>query len=49
MGHLLLNYDIKWSDRDFLEGGSIPPNEVLGIFTSPDENATVMVRRKVRV
>ena len=47
MGHILLNYDIKWSNRDFLEGGYAPPNEVLGVSTRPDENAIIMFRRRV--
>ena len=46
MGHILLNYDIKWSNRDFLEGGYAPPNEVLGIGGRPGENATIMFRRR---
>lgn len=48
MGHILLNYDIKWSNRDFLEGGYAPPNKNLGIFSHPDQNATVMFRRRTR-
>lgn len=46
MGYLLLNYDIKWSNRDFMEGGPIPPINSLGVFASPDENATIMFRRR---
>jgi hypothetical protein len=49
MGHILLSYDIKWSNRDFMEGGYCPPNRLFSIFTRPDENATIMVRRRVRV
>ena len=49
MGHLLLNYDVKWPNRDFLEGGYAPPNEVIGITTRPDENATIMFRKRIRV
>jgi hypothetical protein len=48
MGHILLNYDIKWSNRDLLEGGYAPPNELLGVSTRPDENATILFRRKIR-
>ena len=47
MGYILLNYDIKWSNRDFLEGGYAPPNVVLGAITSPDENANIMFRRRL--
>ena len=47
MGYILLNYDIKWSNHDFLEGGYAPPNEVLGVTTRPDENAIIMFRRRV--
>lgn len=46
MGHLLLNYDVKWPNRDLLEGGYAPPNEVIGINTRPDENASIMFRRR---
>jgi hypothetical protein len=49
MGHILLNYDIKWSNRDFLEGGYTPPNKVLGVFTRPDEDATIMIRRRIQL
>ncbi len=49
MGHILLNYDIKWSNRDFLEGGYFPPSEPLGVFTGPNEDATIMFRRRIRV
>jgi len=49
MGHILLNYDIKWPNRDFLEGGYYPPNEPFGIFTGPNENATIMFRRRTQV
>ena len=48
MGHILLNYDIKWSNREFLEGGYSPPNKAFGISVSPNENATIMFRRRVR-
>lgn len=47
MGYVLLNYDIKWSNRDFLEGGYAPPNEVLGVFTGPAENVVIMFRRRI--
>ena len=47
MGYILLNYDIKWSNRDFLEGGYAPPNVVLGAITSPDENSIIMFRRRI--
>ena len=47
MGYILLNYDIKWSNRDFLEGGYAPPNEVLGPTARPDENAIIMFRRRI--
>jgi len=46
MGHVLLNYDIKWSNRDFMEGGYAPPNQVFGLSTLPNENATIMFRRR---
>jgi len=49
MGYIVMNYDIKWSSRDFMEGGYIPPNKSLGINAIPDENATVMFRRRVQV
>jgi hypothetical protein len=49
MGYMLLNYDIKWSNRNFLEGGYAPPNEDLGVTTRPDENAIIMFRRRIRV
>jgi hypothetical protein len=49
MAHILLNYDIKWSNRDFLEGGYTPPSDIRGTFVLPDENATIMVRRRIRV
>lgn len=46
MGHILLNYDIKWSNRDFMEGGYAPPNEHFGVSTRPNENANIMFRRR---
>ena len=46
MGHVLLNYDIKWSHRDLLEGGYFPPPEHFGIYTHPSENEAVMFRRR---
>jgi len=46
MGYILLNYDIKWSNRDFMEGGYAPPNEVFGTSTRPNENAIIMFRRR---
>jgi len=49
MGHLLLNYDVKWSNRDFLEAGYTPPNKALGIMSMPDESATIMFRRRISV
>ena len=49
LGHNLLNYDIKWSNRDFLEGGYFPPSEPLGVFTGPNEDAIIMFRRRIRV
>ena len=49
LGYILLNYDIKWSNRDFLEGGYAPPNEVFGVNNSPDENAIIMFRRRIRL
>ena len=49
MGHILLNYDIKWSNRDFLEGGYAPPINTFRFSTLPDENATIMVRRRIRL
>ena len=47
MGYILLNYDIKWANRDFLEAGYAPPNEVIGVATCPDENAVIMFRRRI--
>jgi cytochrome P450 len=47
MGYILLNYDIKWSNREFLEGGYIPPNKPFGTFTRLDEDATIMLRRRI--
>jgi len=49
MGYIILNYDVKWSNRDFLEGGYFPPNEYLGVFTSPNEDATIMFRRRTPI
>ena len=49
MGYILLHYDIKWSNRDFLEGGYFPPSEPNGIFTRPNEDAMIMFRRRIRV
>ena len=49
MGYVLINYDIKWSNRKFMEGGYTPPVGHFGIFASPDENATIMFRRRTRV
>ena len=46
MGHILLNFDIKWSGRDFLEGGYCPPPEQVGVYTRPSENGTIMFRRR---
>ena len=49
MGNILLNYDIKWSNRGFLEGGYTPPSKAFGIFTRTDENTTIMFRRRIQV
>ena len=49
MGHILLNYDVKWPNRDFLEGGYAPPDEIYDLSSRPNENATVMFRRRIRV
>ncbi len=49
MGYVLMNYDVKWSNRDFMEGGYIPPLKLYGIVASPDENTTIMFRRRIRV
>jgi len=48
MGYLLLNFDVKWSNRDYLEGGYFPPNKAFGIIVSPSENETVMFRRRTQ-
>jgi len=48
MGYLLMNYDVKWPHRDFMEGGYIPPLNFYGIVAAPDENTTVMIRRRIR-
>jgi hypothetical protein len=47
MGFVLLNYDVKWPHRNFLEGGYAPPDKVYGISNRPDPNATIMVRRRI--
>ena len=47
MGHIVLNYDIKWPNRDFLEASYKPPNKSFGIFVRPNENVTIMFRRRV--
>ena len=49
MGHILLDYDIKWSNRDFLEGGYTPANTALGILTRPNENTTIKFRRRIQI
>jgi len=49
MGHILLNYDIKWPNRKFLEGGYAPPDETFGVDSRPNEDAAIMVRRRIRV
>jgi len=49
LGYTLLNYDIKWPNRDFLEGGYAPPKSVLGLSIRPNENATIMFRRRIKV
>jgi hypothetical protein len=46
MGYVLLNYDIKWPSRDFLEGGYSPPPEPVGIFVRPSEDGNIMFRRR---
>ena len=46
MGHVLLNYDIKWPNRDFMEGGYSPPTEHFGYLGRPSENETIMFRRR---
>jgi len=49
MAHVLINYDVKWPHHDFMEGGYIPPLKFYGISANPDENATIMIRRRIRV
>ena len=49
MGHILLNYDIKWSNRDFMEGGYYPPSKPFGVFKAPNEDTTIMFRRRIQV
>ena len=49
MGYFLMNYDVKWPNRDFMEGGYIPPLKFYGIIASPDENTTFVVRKRIRV
>ena len=49
MAHVLRNYDIKWSNREFMEGGYYPPNETFGLFVRPNEEASIMFRRKMKV
>ena len=49
MGYLLLNYDVKWSNRTYLEGDYSPPNKVFGIYVSPSENEPIMLRRRIQV
>jgi len=46
MGYVLLNYDFKWSGRDFQEGGYFPPTENFGIFARPNDNETIVFRRR---
>ena len=48
MGYVLLNYDIKCSNREFMEGGYSPPDKVFGISVTPNENESIMIRRRVR-
>ena len=48
MGYLLMNYDVKWPNRDFMEGGYIPPLKFYGVAASLDENAKIMIRRRIR-
>jgi len=49
MAHVLMTYDIKWSNRDFMEGGYHPPNEYFGVYLRPNEEASIMFRRRVKV
>ena len=49
MGYLLLNYDIKWPNYDLLEGGYAPPDEIHGVSSRPNEDASIMFRRRIRV
>ena len=49
MGHVLMNYDIKWSNRKFMEGGYVPPVKRFGIFASADEATTIMFRKRIPV
>ena len=49
MGYILLNYDIKWPNRDFLEAGYNPANRALGVTTAPPDNVTIMFRRRISV
>ena len=49
IGYFLMNYDVKWPNRDFMEGGYVPPLKFYGILASPDENTTFVVRRRIRV
>ncbi len=49
MGYFLMNYDVKWPNRDFMEGGYIPPLKFYGLSANQDENTTIMIRRRIRV
>ena len=49
MGYFIVNYDVKWPNRDFMEGGYVPPLKFNGVAGSPDENTTIMIRRRIRV
>ena len=49
MGYLLMNYDFKWPNRDSMERGYVPPLKFYGISAIPDENATMMIRRRIQV
>ena len=49
MGYFLMNYDVKWPNRDFMAGGYVPPLKFYGVSPILDENTTFVVRRRIRV
>ena len=49
MGYILLNYDIKWPNRDFLEAGDAPAKKTLGVSATAPDNVAVMFRRRISV